>query len=144
MSWTTGPAFINEASFRAGSLFNIKISLYQYRKSHCWDKPILRPISTMEFPILIRWHLDYLRQRPYCYQKIWSCRLTSCWVWSCRVRWNNGICCVACCVRVITDSYHDFAFKDNHLNECQCCGMVCNQWYTFMLLRPTSTWDCSC
>ena len=27
----------------SGSWFNIKMSYYQYRKSHCWDKTVLRP-----------------------------------------------------------------------------------------------------
>ena len=38
--------------FQSGPRFNIKMSSYQYRKSH-YD----RLISTMGFPILVRWHL---------------------------------------------------------------------------------------
>ena len=44
-----------------GPWFNIKMSSYQYRKSHCWDKTVVR--STMGFPILVRWHL-ILNQGP--------------------------------------------------------------------------------
>ena len=44
--------------------FNIKMSSYQYRISRCGDKTILRPlISTMGFPILVRWHL-YIESGP--------------------------------------------------------------------------------
>ena len=45
-----------------GGWFNINMSSYQHRKSHCGDKTILRP-STMGFPILIRWHL-YIETGP--------------------------------------------------------------------------------
>ena len=46
---------------------NIKMTSYQYRKSHCGDKTILRPlsISAIRFPILVRRHLD-LESRPSC------------------------------------------------------------------------------
>ena len=48
-----------------GPRFNIKTSSYQYRKFHCGDKTILRPlISTMEFPILVRRHL-YIESGPW-------------------------------------------------------------------------------
>ena len=44
--------------------FNIKMSAYRYRKSHCGDKTILwrsysRLISTMGFHILVWWHLYF-------------------------------------------------------------------------------------
>ena len=39
--------------------FNIKMTSYQYRKSHCGDKTIL----TIGFPILVRWHF-ILNQAP--------------------------------------------------------------------------------
>ena len=45
------------------ALFNIKMSAYQYRKSHCRHKTILRP--SMGFPILVRWHL-YIESGPRC------------------------------------------------------------------------------
>ena len=35
-----------------GGQFNIKMPSYQYMKSHCGDKTVVR------FPILVRWHLD--------------------------------------------------------------------------------------
>ena len=42
----------------SGGWINIKISPYQYRKSYCGDnRSYDRLISTMGFPILIRWHL---------------------------------------------------------------------------------------
>ena len=39
---------------KSGPRFNIKMSSYQYRKSHCGDKTIF---STMGFPTLLRRHL---------------------------------------------------------------------------------------
>ena len=57
-----------------GGWFNIKMSSYQYRKSHCGDKTIWRSsdrlISTMGFPILVRWHL-YIESGP------WTCSIFS-------------------------------------------------------------------
>ena len=52
-----------------GGWINIKMSSYQYRKSHCGDKKIYsRLISTMGFPILIR-HV-YIESGPWsCFQK---------------------------------------------------------------------------
>ena len=42
----------------SGPWFNIKMPTYQYRKSYCGDKTVVRSsYSTMGFPILVRWHL---------------------------------------------------------------------------------------
>ena len=42
----------------SGAWFNIKMPSYQHRKPNCGDNTLLRPlISTMGFPILVRWHL---------------------------------------------------------------------------------------
>ena len=41
-----------------GSLFNIKMSSYQYRKSHCGDKTVVG------FPLLVKWHL-YVESGPW-------------------------------------------------------------------------------
>ena len=46
----------------SGDWFNIKMLSYQYRKSHCGDKTILRP-SYLHNPILVRWHL-YIESGP--------------------------------------------------------------------------------
>ena len=48
--------------FRLGNSALIKMSSYQYRKSQRW---LDRLISTMGFPILVRWHL-YIESGP-CY-----------------------------------------------------------------------------
>ena len=49
-----------------GPWFNIKMSSYQYRKSHCGDKTIYydRLISTMGFRILVKRHL-YTESGPW-------------------------------------------------------------------------------
>ena len=48
-----------------GHWFKIKMLSYQYRKSHCADKMIIRLfISTIGFPILIRWHFLYWISPP--------------------------------------------------------------------------------
>ena len=60
-----------------GGWINMKMSSYQYRKSHCGDKTIVdRLISTMGFPILVRWHL-YIESGPW-----------SLWGWSTGNRWT--------------------------------------------------------
>ena len=42
--WPTVNYLITTIKFKTSRpWFNIKISSYQYRKSHCWDKTILRP-----------------------------------------------------------------------------------------------------
>ena len=59
--------------FLPGGWFNIKMPSYQYRKSHCGDKTILRPFYLrMGFLIQVRWHI-YIESGPK------SC--------------NYGICC---------------------------------------------------
>ena len=61
--WTIPHLF----EFNSGPWFNIKMSSYQYRKSHCGDKTVVNwLISTMRFPILVRCHL-YIESEP------WSC-----------------------------------------------------------------------
>ena len=48
--------------------FNIKVTSYQCRKSHCGDKTILRPSYLHnEISILVRWHL-YIELGPRCQQ----------------------------------------------------------------------------
>ena len=50
---------ICQQSWNSGPWFNIKMTSYQYRESHCGDKTIYdRLISTMGFPMLVRRHLD--------------------------------------------------------------------------------------
>ena len=50
---------------QSGPWFNIKISSYQYRKSHCGDKTILRPSYLHNgISYLIRWHL-YIESGPW-------------------------------------------------------------------------------
>ena len=54
--------------YQSGPWFNIKMSSYQFRKSHCGDKTVVRLfkvslISTVGFPILVRWHL-YIDSAP--------------------------------------------------------------------------------
>ena len=44
--------------------FNIKMSSYQYSKSHCEDK-------TMGFPILVRWYL-YIESGPRSFRRIFQ------------------------------------------------------------------------
>ena len=46
-----------------GPWFNIKMSSYQCRKSHCGDKTVVSLISTMGFPILVRQHA-YIESGP--------------------------------------------------------------------------------
>ena len=47
-----------------GPRFNINMPSYQYRKSHCGDKTILRPsYPKMGFPILVRRHI-YIESGP--------------------------------------------------------------------------------
>ena len=49
---------------KSGPWFNIKMTSYQCRKSHCGDKRSYdRLISTIWFPILVRWHL-YIDSEP--------------------------------------------------------------------------------
>ena len=41
-----------------GPWFNIDTGAYQYRQSHCWDKPVVRClISSMGFPVPVRQHI---------------------------------------------------------------------------------------
>ena len=57
------PSFMQSSS---GLWFDIKMLSYQYRKSQCGDKIrwyYNRLISTMGFPILVRWHL-YIESVP--------------------------------------------------------------------------------
>ena len=68
-AWRPGVAACNEATWSTrawktpGTWFNIKMS---YRKSHCRDKTVVRSsISTMGFPILVRWHL-FIESTPVC------------------------------------------------------------------------------
>ena len=59
--WNSGSAYIFIPPWQfTGPWFNIKMSSYQYRKSHCGDL-----ISTMGFPILVRCHL-YIESGPCC------------------------------------------------------------------------------
>ena len=52
--------------YHSGPWFNIKMSSYQYRKSHCGDKTILWPSYLHNgFPILVRRHL-YIESGPWC------------------------------------------------------------------------------
>ena len=54
-----------------GPWFNIKMSSYQYRKSHCGDRRSYdRLISTMGFPIPVRWHL-YIESEPRYHSWSW-------------------------------------------------------------------------
>ena len=57
--WWWGPWTLNTNIYQSpGPLFNIKMSSYQYWKSHCGDRRSYdRLISTMGFPILVRRHL---------------------------------------------------------------------------------------
>ena len=51
---------VQNDAHETGPWFNIKMSSYQYRKSHCGDKTVVRSsyhISTVEFPKLVRWYL---------------------------------------------------------------------------------------
>ena len=50
---------------RSGGWFNIKMPSYEYRKSHCGDKTILRPsyLKKMGFPVQVRWYL-YIESGP--------------------------------------------------------------------------------
>ena len=55
-------------TLRSGSWFNIKIPSYQYRKSHCGEKTILRPSYlhngiSYTGKITLRWHL-YIESGP--------------------------------------------------------------------------------
>ena len=54
-----------QISWYPGPQFNIKMTFYLYRKSHCGDKTILRPpyLYTMGFHILARWYL-YIESGP--------------------------------------------------------------------------------
>ena len=94
----------------SGPWLNIKMSSYRYRKSHCGDKTVIRSsylhngisyttsignpivvirrskdrlISTMGFPILVRWHL-YTESPSWIqlhnWQKSWR-NLTMKWLW---------------------------------------------------------------
>ena len=48
------------------SRFNIKMLCYQYRKSHCGDKTIVRSSYLHNgFPTLVRWHL-YIESGTWC------------------------------------------------------------------------------
>ena len=69
------PLIASHRCIEPGGWFYIKMPSYQYRKSHCWDKTILRPsyllrrsydrrISTMGFPILVRRQL-YTESGPW-------------------------------------------------------------------------------
>ena len=63
-SYWDGTGIGNPLSWNTRGWFNIKMLSYQYRKSHCGDKTIYdRLISTMGFPILVRWHL-YIESWP--------------------------------------------------------------------------------
>ena len=49
---------LNNVRVRSGLRFNMNMTSYQYRNSHCGDKTILRPSYLHNgFPILVRWHL---------------------------------------------------------------------------------------
>ena len=59
----------------AGPWSSIKIS-YQYRKSHCGDNSVVRwSISTVGFPILLRWHLHIESAPLSCYSGAWQCQV---------------------------------------------------------------------
>ena len=61
-------------TLKPGAWFNIKMSSYQYRKSLCGDRRSWdRLISTMGFPILVRWHL-YFESGPCLFWKH-NCRI---------------------------------------------------------------------
>ena len=63
IGWTQPElTLIKREKMSPGGWFNIKMSSYHYRKSHCGDKTI-HLISTMGFAILIRWHL-YIELGP--------------------------------------------------------------------------------
>ena len=56
-----------------GVWFNIKMSSYQYRKSHCGDRIFNCLISTMGFPTLVKWHL-YIEWEPGVWFNKQSCQ----------------------------------------------------------------------
>ena len=62
-----GPSVLQDLYFQVkspGPWFNIKMSSYQYRKSHCGDKTIFRPSYLHNgIPILVRWYL-YIESGP--------------------------------------------------------------------------------
>ena len=63
----------------AGPQFNIKTSSYQYRKSHCGDKTVVRSSYLHSgIPILIRCHL-YIESWPW--KESWSSE-TKCYPWT--------------------------------------------------------------
>ena len=67
---TGGPRHQNGFRGGRGGGFNIKMSSYQYRKSHCGDKTILRPSYLYNgIPILVRWRL-YIESGPWWQQMI--------------------------------------------------------------------------
>ena len=65
IGWKMKPKLLLASVKQPGPQFNIKMTSYQYRKSHCGDKTIAydRLISTMGFPILVRQHL-YIESGP--------------------------------------------------------------------------------
>ena len=127
--------------------FNIKMTSYQHRKSHCGDKTILRPlISTMGFPILVRWHL-YIESGP-CLSctastMVHAWLLMFWWSWWCH-QMETFSALLAICVgnspvpgefptqRPVTRSF--VIFFDLHLNK-----QLSKQWWGWwfeMLSRP--------
>ena len=60
MTWACERRQENMCALRtSGGWFNIKMASYQYRKSHCGEKTILRPsyLHNVGLSILVRWHL---------------------------------------------------------------------------------------
>ena len=57
--------FVARHGWAPGPRFKIKMSSYQYRKSHCGDKTVVRSsYLQMGFPILVRRHL-YIESGPW-------------------------------------------------------------------------------